>query len=275
MTIACQPQSLSGTPFDAIAGKYDAQFTDSLIGRAQRRAVWRETDRHFLPGSRVLEINCGTGEDALHLASRAVFVLACDASIEMIKVAQQRASASPHRNFLAFRMLPTEMISQLDGEGRPYDGVLSNFAGLNCVTDMEIVARDLARLVRPGGTAVLCFFGRLCLGELLWFGSRGELRKAGRRFRRQAQLANVGSGKSVWVHYPSVWAIRRAFAPHFRLIEHRGIGVAVPPSYVEPWAEQHTQLLEFAVKLDKFFGRTPCLRALADHALLIFERRTE
>ena len=40
----------------------------SLIGRAQRRVVTKELDRIFHSGQRILELNCGTGVDALHLA---------------------------------------------------------------------------------------------------------------------------------------------------------------------------------------------------------------
>ena len=81
-------------PFDAIADEYDAVFTHSLIGRAQRESVWREIDRLFRPGQRVLEINCGTGVDALHLAARGVQVVACDASAGMVAVARRRLEAS-------------------------------------------------------------------------------------------------------------------------------------------------------------------------------------
>ena len=94
----CRPnRRLARTaPFDAVADEYDARFTNSLIGRAQRESVWREMDRLFRPGQRVLEINCGTGVDALHLAARGIQVVACDASPEMIAVARRRLDASAH-----------------------------------------------------------------------------------------------------------------------------------------------------------------------------------
>ena len=48
-------------PFDAIAERYDETFTRSKIGRAQRASVWKELERVFRPGDRVLEIGCGNG----------------------------------------------------------------------------------------------------------------------------------------------------------------------------------------------------------------------
>lgn len=257
--------------FDAIAQEYDSQFTDSMIGRAQRRSVWAEMDRHFRSGQRVLEINCGTGVDALHLAARGLWVTACDASPEMVRVAHRRREASPWRAHVDLHVLSIEQISQLDGEG-PFDGVLSNFAGLNCVQDLPNVAEALARLVRPGGRAVLGVFGAICLWEVVWFILRGEGRKAIRRFKRSGNLANLGPDHDVWVRYPSVASLRRDFAPHFHLLGWKGVGVAVPPTYVEPWAAHFPHWLEFAAALDIVLGKCPGARALADHIVLVFER---
>ncbi|HVQ63229.1 MAG TPA: hypothetical protein VMT78_01770, partial [Terriglobia bacterium] len=69
MSILVEHPTPSALAFEAIAGVYDDVFSDSPIGRAQRRAVWNEMDREFREGQSILEINCGTGIDALHLAS--------------------------------------------------------------------------------------------------------------------------------------------------------------------------------------------------------------
>ena len=98
MRIAGQPATRRGGPFDAVADEYDGRFTTSLIGRAQRESVWLEMDRLFRPGQRILEINCGTGVDALHLDALGIHVVACDASAKMVDVARRRLEASPCRD---------------------------------------------------------------------------------------------------------------------------------------------------------------------------------
>lgn len=80
----------AGLAFDSIAEQYDDIFTRSLIGRAQRDAVWDVLRRTFRTGERILELNCGTGEDALFLSRLGVSVVACDASKRMIAVAARR-----------------------------------------------------------------------------------------------------------------------------------------------------------------------------------------
>ena len=265
---------LCSAAFDRIAGSYDEVFTDSAIGRAQRGIVWNEMDRVFLPGQRILEINCGTGVDALHLAGRGVEVDACDASPGMIAQAERRAESSSVRDRVRFRRLPTEEIGSLACEG-PYDGVLSNFSGLNCVSNLDLVSRSLAGLVKPGGRAVFCVFGSFCLWEVVWYLAAGDARKAFRRFRRQAVRAGLTTDTSVTVNYRSVRSLKRTFAPHFLLERWRGVGVGLPPSYVAPAAAGFPQLVEWAVSIDRTLGHLPALRAIADHALLTFRRNRD
>src|SRR3974390_499505 len=83
-----QPQAFAA-PFDAIADAYDETFTLSEVGCAQRAAVWREL-KVFNRGDRVLEVGCGNGVDACHLAERGVEVVAFDPSSRMIDIASRR-----------------------------------------------------------------------------------------------------------------------------------------------------------------------------------------
>src|ERR1700721_4177788 len=75
--------------WDLTAENYDSIFSDTVIGRVQRDAVWRELDKHFQAGMRILELNCGTGVDAVHLAGRGLHVVACARSSRMIDAARK------------------------------------------------------------------------------------------------------------------------------------------------------------------------------------------
>src|SRR5271156_286629 len=138
--------------FDAIASAYDSQFTATTLGAAMRRAVWARCAVRFASGSRVLEMNCGTGEDALWLARRGVQVLATDVSPAMLQVAQDKLAALPGSPPARFQRLAWEELETL-GEGS-FDGMLSNFGGLNCVADLREPARLLAAKLRPGAVAI-------------------------------------------------------------------------------------------------------------------------
>src|SRR5262249_61700541 len=100
-----------------MAASYDVAFTESLIGRAQREVVWDLLKRVFHRGDRILELNCGTGEDALFLVRRGVSVVAYDASPRMIEVANQR-QVPDGAGVVQFWVFENQHGSQLWGAGR-------------------------------------------------------------------------------------------------------------------------------------------------------------
>jgi ubiquinone/menaquinone biosynthesis C-methylase UbiE len=264
-------QPVYDAPFDAVATRYDETFTSSGIGRAQRAVVWSEMAKVFRPGDRTLEIGCGTGVDACFLAERGVRVVACDISSQMIAVATRRVQENSLQQLVQPLVLRAEDIATLLTE-ELFEGAFSNFGVLNCVEDLRRLARDLAKLLKPGASALLCWMGPHCLWEMLWYLGQGKRDKAFRRLHEDGVTAKIGDGSLVRVHYPSVSSLARAFTPEFRLKSVKGIGIAVPPSYLEPWARRHPRWLQLCERADVCMGRCPGVRALADHVLVRLER---
>jgi ubiquinone/menaquinone biosynthesis C-methylase UbiE len=259
-------------PFDNIAEQYDATFTSSTIGRIQRDSVWSELKKSFHAGDRILDIGCGTGVDACFLAERGIDIVACDNSARMLSVAQRRIAALPwSAGSVQLHLLPAEEISELSYAG-PFDGAFSNFGAVNCVADIAKLARDLAPLLKPGSNLLLCLMGPVCLWETVWYFGHGEFAKAFRRFHCAGVPARIGGGSVLHVYHPSVRSVRQALDPEFRLKTIRGIGVAVPPSYLETWANRLPGLVKLEAAADRVLGRCPGIRMLADHVLLRFER---
>lgn len=258
-------------PFDAVAARYDETFTWSKIGQAQRRSVWEELAKTFRPGNLTLEIGCGTGIDACFLAKRGVQVVACDSSSQMIAVATRRIQQNGLQELVQPLVLRAQDIGSLPPE-EMFDGAFSNFGTLNCLQDLGRFAHDLASHVKPGGTAILCWMGPCCLWEVIWYLARGNREKAFRRLNRDGVEAKIANAAFVRVHYPSVTLLARTFAPAFRLKSIKGIGVAVPPSYLESWAQRHPRLLQLCERSDSLLGRCPGVRVLADHVLVRLQR---
>ena len=262
-----QPQA--ALVFDQMAREYDDVFTNSMIGRAQRDAVWNVLTRVFQRGDHVLELNCGTGEDALFLARNGVSVTACDASQQMIKIASSRLRTEAPDAPIMFNILPTERLRELQSAPM-FDGAFSNFSGLNCVADLRQTAEDLATLLFPGAPLLVCLSTRFCLWEMLWFALHGNFRKA---FRRCPGHATAKAGEfTVDVYYPTVRRLKTLFSPSFVLRSCTGVGVTVPPSYVEAWIRNHPKLLSMLGTVDKAISSYPGFRVLGDHVLLHFER---
>ena len=255
--------------FDRVAQNYDDVFTRSARGRTQRSAVWEVLAKFFHIGDRILEINCGTGEDAVFLSRRGTYILACDASQHMVKVARNRILLESLDDQVRVELVPTEYLDTFP-QLPQFDGVFSNFSGLNCVGDLETTAKHLSALVKPGSPMIFCLSTRFCLFEILWFLTHGEFRKAFRRTSGRA-VARL-EGFQFQVQYPTLRKLRDIFSLDFKLRFYRGVGIFVPPSYVEHWACMHPRAFRMLEFLDRLTCDLPWFRVVGDHVLVCFER---
>jgi SAM-dependent methyltransferase len=260
---------LAARAFDAIADVFDRRFAAWESVAAQRRAVRSELARAFPPGSSIVEIGGGTGEDAIWLADRGRSVLLTDISPRMVQCARAKFAG---REGLRARVAAAERLETLALQGERFDGAYSNFAALNCVENLAPVARNLASLIRPGGSALLVVFGTFCLGEWLVEGIRRRPTAMFRRLSRKPVHARMG-GNEFSVRYFKSSELAAAMAPWFDLAGRKGVGVFVPPSAAEPWISRHPRLLSVLETLD---GRLSVpLAALGDHVLYRFVRRAD
>lgn len=256
--------------FDAVAQDFDRRYSQWASVQAQRRAVRRELLRAFPAGSALLELGGGTGDDALFLAARGRRVLLTDASPSMVDCARRKVRAAGADGRVTLEQADLEHLPLLSSA--PFDGAYSNFAALNCVQSLPDVGRGLAPLLRPGAPALFVVFGPLAIGEILLHLLRGDPRTAFRRFARGEVPARLG-GRAFTVRYPGPRAIAAQFAPYFRLVRTRGIGIFVPPSAAEPAASGWPRLMRLLEWLDQ--AATLPLALLGDHVLLQFERTTD
>ena len=268
VTAGSEAKNQAIVAFDHLAERYDDLFSCSRIGN-QRGAVWEVLADTFRPGDQILELNCGTGENALFLALYGICVVACDASERMIQTARHRRQTLAPDAPIQFELLHTEQLSKL----RPralFDGALANFSGMNCVAELNQTARDLASLVTMGAPLIICLSSRFCLSETLWFLLHGNFRKA---FRRSTGIATVKVGNcTVKMRYPALREVRKLFSPTFRMRSCTGIGIAVPPSYLEPIFRKYPRVLGLLCRIDKGISHLPLFRTIGDHMLLYFER---
>jgi SAM-dependent methyltransferase len=240
--------------FDTVAETYDAAFTETRLARFLRARVWHYLEESFRTGQRVLELGCGTGEDAAWLARRGISVLASDVSPGMLAVAARKTHG-----------LDVEL-AQLDAAdfslSGSFDGAFANFGVLNCVSDLRRLAERLP--IRSGGRFVAVAMGPFCAWETAWYLLHGDLARATRRWR--PAHAEIG-GARLPVRYPSPHRLARAFEPPFALRSCAGLGALLPPSYLSHLVERWPPAL---ARLD---ARMPFGQYWADHYVAVFERR--
>ncbi len=195
------------SPFDVLAASYETTWSGTPEGRGQREEIWRVTDNLFPRGSRILDLGCGTGDDALHLLARGVEVYGIDSSEKMVEAACAR-QVDAHWRWM-------EDLVSVEGH---FSGALSNFGALNCVQDLKTVAQQLARLVCVGGTVALCVMGRFSWRETARFFVQGKLRKATRRWSGRAEWRGTA------IRYWSSSEVRTAFETHFEFEQRVAVG---------------------------------------------------
>lgn len=257
-------------PFDALAATYDRDFSFSPLGRMLRQNVQASMVVAFAPGDRVLELNCGTGEDAIWLAQRGIRVTATDASAPMRDIVVRKVSAAGLEGWIQVRHLDLAQPA-FSAVQESFDGAFSNFGGLNCVSDLNPVCSLLACAVRPGGRLLLVLMGRWCLWEISWHLAHLNAKTAFRRLTRSGTNANLGPVTcGVWYH--TTEKIRRILAPAFRLRDVQGVGVFLPPTYLQQTIIRRPRLASLLLQLDRMLaGKAPFSR-FGDHLLLDFER---
>lgn len=257
-----EDSDLRACAFDEMAATYDATFTDTRVGRALREIVWSRLEQTFRPAQRILELGCGTGEDAVRLAAGGVRVVATDPSSRMIQIARQKALNGNCQGGIEFRCLAMEDIGSFP-DGEVFDGVLSNFGAVNCVRNLEALVADVADRLTPGAPLLWVVMGRHAPWEWLWYLMRGRWRKAWRRLH---------PGGVEWhgltISYPTPAQMSALLRPYFTITRVAPLGVALPPSYAAAWLDRSPLVLTALTLLEKLAQRSSMLASCSDHFIV-------
>lgn len=100
-------------------------------------------------GKKVLELGCGNGENTVHLAHRGAKVCAVDISDSLIEIAKRRMKINGFAEGVQF--FPGSPY-ELPFDDQSFD-VIFGIAVLYRL-DLELISRELWRVLRPGGYAV-------------------------------------------------------------------------------------------------------------------------
>lgn len=260
--------------YDAGASAYDREVAQSRIGMAQRRQVWRYLDPVLhTPAMDVLELNCGTGIDAVHIARAGHRVLATDISNEMLRIARETARQNGvedrvRHEQLSFDMLPTRMFTER------FDLVFSDLGGLNCIDtpDLEALCDPIADVLAPSGRFIAVLMPDRCFAESLHHLLRGQWDEAFHRGRHDPVWAGLsGSGVHTWYHAPA--RMIAAFRSRFRVVNLRPIGFFTPPVTFEERFTHRPHALERLARWDDRIASWRWTARYADHYLIDLERR--
>jgi ubiquinone/menaquinone biosynthesis C-methylase UbiE len=257
--------------YEAIAPLYDAAFVQNAAAMEQRRIAWDAMSKLFSPGSHVVDLACGTGEDAIFLARLGIQVTACDGSGAMAEIARQRVAREGLDSSVRVLQLTFEELRQL--EGQQFSGALSNFGGLDSVEDLRTFAQSLARLLPPGAPFLACMTSRFSLFELAGNLACFRPSRAVRRWKGYVEISKPPGAARYRCR--TVEEIRNAFSAHFRLRSVTALGLLTPAISFGRWAEAHPALVQLLGRIDRPLRALPLLRVFGDHHLVSFTRNED
>ena len=114
--------------------------------------------------------------------------------------------------------------------------------------------------------------GRACLWEAAYFLLRGDRSKAARR--RVDHVPVPVAGVDVETYYYRTADLGAALGAGFTLDQSVGVGVFVPPPYLEPrWRRLPEAARQLAAGADRLVGSWPPINRLGDHTLTRWVKR--
>jgi SAM-dependent methyltransferase len=257
--------------FDSVAVDYDGPRGNNDIIQDMRREMWRALDTEFTSGSRLIDLGCGTGLDAVRMAKCGHSVTATDWSPQMVRVTRSRAAAERVTELVRTLELGAHELQRL-ALPHAYDGAYSNLGPLNCVPEPRAVSRECARLLKPGGALVFSIIGRLCPWELAHYLRLRRWRRAAVRFARGPVAVGM-NGHTIWTRYYGPREFFRHFSADFTLQYFRGLCVFAPPPYLTGMRERHPAWHERLWQLDRRTSSWPVLRSMGDHFLMVMRKK--
>jgi len=242
-------EELAAFAFNQQSAIFDEQYVANSIVHYKRKRVRAHLLQYLSPGSNILELNAGTGDDAIFLAQQGHYVHATDIATGMqqqlmAKVAHQQLTHRISNELCSFTAL-----QNLKNKG-PFDCIFSNFAGLNCTGDLKAVLNNFDALLKPGGVAVLVMLPNFCLWETALV-LKGKCRTATRRFfsAKGRKAAIDGAAFTCW-YYPARF-VAAQLETAFSSLKIEGLCTIVPPSYIENFAEKYPRLFPWLCKMEE------------------------
>src|SRR5579872_5310954 len=199
---------------------FDAEDSANPILQHWRQKIYNHTDLFLKPNSRILELNAGTGIDALRFALQGHFVHATDLSDGMVKKIKEKIDKNSLSKNISVQQVSFEELDVISGK---FDFVFSNFGGLNCTQDLKKITAHLPQLHNEGAFVTWVLMPRVSPWEWSWV-LKGKIKEAFRRFNSKGVNANL-EGENFTTYYYSLDEMKKSFGPKFNLIKCEGLGI--------------------------------------------------
>lgn len=258
--------------FNEQSSVFDQLYSNNTIIRYKRNRVREHVLQFIAPRSYILELNAGTGEDAVYFANAGHKIHATDISEGMLDILVKKVSRHKLEHKISTELCSFTELENLGNKG-PYDLIFSNFAGLNCSRELDKVLQSFDSLLKPGGIVTLVMLPKFCLWEtLLVF--RGKFKTAFRRlFSRKGANSHIeGKYFKCWYYNPQF--IIDSLEKSFSVLKTEALCVVVPPSYIEHFAERYPKVYRFLVNKENLIKEKWPWKLIGDYYIISLRKNS-
>lgn len=248
---------------------YDANDVANPILSDMRFQVYRHVEKYLLKGSHILELNAGTGIDALYFATKGYFVHATDLSQGMIARIKEKIIDNRMTGNISYQQLSYDALDRLPPT--KFDYVFSNFGGLNCIRDLGQVTSQLSSRLNDGAYITWVVMPPVSLWELSWL-IKGNIRSAFRRLHRNGVMAHVES-EYFKTYYHGLRTIRKAFGDQFELVQSEALCAVSPPPAAGNFLRKNPKTYALLRRLDRHLRNIFPFNRWGDHIIVTFRKK--
>jgi ubiquinone/menaquinone biosynthesis C-methylase UbiE len=258
--------------FDSAAEEYDFTISNNYINTWIRKKTIKELLKYVSPEHRLLEIGCGTGQEAVEISRYVKTIIATDVSKKMIELLSLKVRAKK----LESKIIPVRLAaSEIDKISEMFPDIKINgcysFNGpLNCEPKIRTFVKHLWKILEPPGYFVCSIRNTICATEEISHIFSLQLDKLSPRKHQPIMVSVGGMDIPAFYYTPSIFV--NIFKPYFKVEKIIGLPTFLPPAYLNDYyvrLRQYTSLLE---KIDDLLSPHFPFNRFGDQNLFVFKK---
>ena len=251
---------------DSIAGSYDEMLERSIVASNVRKKVHTKLLQYFKPGDHILDLNCGTGTDAIFLAKNGIYVKATDISPGMIEITQSKIKLEKLDKYIEASIMDSENLSALNKYDK-FNGVLSNFNGINYLNDLNRFSEHLVTFLKPNSKLLFIVLNKICLYEVLYYAFKLKISLAYNKTTAREKTLTT----RMYLYSPKT--LGKIFSNNFTVKKITGFGILLPPDQLRNLYKRHGRVLSKIEKVEEMISSSFPFYNISDQYLIEMERK--
>lgn len=260
--------------WDEKAINYDLLFGSDPITKFIRDFNVKFILKHLKSGNNttLLDLGCGSGEDAIFLAKKGYEIFAIDISQNMINQAQKKAEKSGVSDKISYHTLRIEQIGKL--RLPRFDSIYSSFGPLNYVSGIDKVVKHLYNRLRPNGLFIVNLINKFCISEFLYFLMKRRLKKSTRRWFQYPVLLPISKkAPSIYWKFYTPKEFYNICSRYFSHVETVGLPIIIFPLN-SSWSRKFLlNIFIKLIKIEKIIAGWKPINKLGDHFIMVMKKR--